>query len=390
MTPLTIFSNSTTAENKLFLGWLLLLGVSLSLSIAVANILMVMATLYLLIKYPSLAKEQLNNSFIKFLLIIILLLQAIEVMHDGWFIAKASKVFLTFTITYMLGKFLWQKHISWLPWLLSGLVLGLAIGTPLNQYFNPTYPLWATYSMTYANQAAGLALTVGLLSIASKKWWVIIPAFILMILYIYMAGERAAILALALSIIMLLIVLRKYKILITLGIIITTIAAISSHDSIKHQYEQNVRFDIWQYGYQVALKDIFLGRGEHQNLNQEDLDLYKSFATGNGKVYLDSALPHHPDPSYNISFHNQPVQFLVEYGIIGFLIFVCFLVTPIILAWKTQALNYEQITFVIIWSAFAVHCIFETAFDAHTAIILGLLAGLMASFNPSRNEALSG
>lgn len=389
MASLTTSPNTNAVENRFFLGWIFLLGASLSLSIAVANIFMVIAILYLFIKHPTLIKKQFNSPIIKALVVIALLLQAIEIMHDGWFIAKASKVFLTFTITYMLGSFLQQRHIPWLLWLLSGLILGLAIGTPLNQYLNPEYPLWATYSMTYANQAAGFALTVGLLSIASKKWWVIVPTLILVIYYIYMAGERSAILALASSMIVLLIVLRKYKLLMTLGIITTAIAITYSHGSIKNEYDQNVRFDIWQYGYQIALKDNFLGRGEYQDLKQEDLDLYKSFATGNGKAYLKDVLPHHPEPSYKISFHNQVVQFLVEYGMIGSLIFLCFLVIPIISAWKTDVLSHEQITFAIIWSAFATHCIFETAFDAHTAIILGLLAGLMGSLNAPENEVLS-
>lgn len=388
MASLTAFPNTNTAEKNIFLGYLLLLGASLSLSIAVANILMVTAILYLLIKHPSVAREQFNNPFIKALLIIALLLQCIESLHDGWLVSKASKVFLTLITTLILGNFLRQCHIAWFPWLFSGLVLGLIIGTVLNQYFNPTYPLWATYSMTYANQAAGFALTVGLLSIASKKWWVIVPAFVLMIYYVYMTGERAAVLALALSMIIMLIILRKYKILIALGVIATTIAFVNSNDLIKSQYDQNVRFDIWQYAYLVALKDDFLGRGEYQNLNQEDLDLYKSFPTGNGKAYLKSVLPHHPKPSYKISLHNQFIQFLVEYGIIGALIFLYFLMIPIISAWKTHSLNHEQITFVIIWSAFVIHCIFETAFDAHTAIILGLLAGLTGSLNASESETL--
>lgn len=373
---------SSNIEQKIFVIGLALIGASLSLSLAVANILVALGFIYLLVKHTALITNQLNTPLIKYIFLTALLLQAIEVIHDGWFLAKASKVFITFFITLMLGHVLRQLNVRWLPYLFSGLILGLIIGTSLNQYLNPEYPLWATYSMTYANQAAGFVLTVGLLSIASKKWWVILPSLLAMAYYMYMTGERAAIPVLALSIIALLIVLRKYKLLLTLSFISVAALWFHSYESIQSQYSQNVRFDIWQHGLLIAQKDHFIGRGEHHEFNQEELNLYQSYATTNGKDYLKHVLPEHPDPFYKMSYHNQFIQFLVEYGLIGVGIFIVFLITPLIQAWKTHAIKHEQITFVILWTAFAGHCIFETSFDAHSAIILGLLAGFMKTRIP--------
>jgi len=385
----TALNINNTTETRVFFVWLVLLGVSLSLSLAVANILCALAFIYFLIKHPDLIKTQLNQRYIKYILIIALVFQCLELIHDGLFIAKASKVFLTFTITLMLGHCLRQFNLTWLPYLLLGLILGLAIGTPLNQHMHPEYPLWATYSMAYANQAAGFVITVGLLSLATKKWWVVAPILISMAYYLYMVGERAAIPALALSLIVLLIILRKYTLLLAIAAITAVTVWSYSHDSIKSQYSQNVRFDIWQHGILIAKQDLFLGRGEHHELNQAELNLYKTYASPNGKRYLDGAFPKHPDPSYNVSYHNQSIQFLVEYGIIGSLIFLIFLMTPILQAWRCSSLTHEQTTFIMLWTAFITHCCFETAFDSHSAIILGLLAGLMNTFHYHDTSSLS-
>jgi len=380
MASLTTFSNTSTAENKLFLGWLLLLGVSLSLSLAVANILVALGFVYLLSMHRPLLKSVLKYHVVIALLIAALLFQCIELIHDGWILAKSSKVFLLFTFTFIIGNCLNKINAYWLPWLLSGLVLGLFIGTPLNQYLNPSYPLWATYSMTYANQAACLAITVGLLSFATKKWWVILPMLLSMALYIYMTSERAAIPALGLSGLMLLAILRKYKSLMVLILIISAGAWLYSNESAPSEHIQNVRFDIWQHGLLIAQKDMFLGRGEHHEFNQEELNLYKTYAKGEGKKHLQGVMPTQVGTGYNMSYHNQFIQFLVEYGILGCLMFFILLIFPIVQAWKVSTLDSTQSTFIVLWTAFAVHCIFETAFDAHSAIILGLLAGLMKAF----------
>ena len=240
--------------------------------------------------------------------------------------------------------------------------------------------LWATYSMTYANQAAGLAITVGLLSFAIKRFWVIIPMLLSMALYIYMTGERAAIPALVLSGLVLLAVLHKYKSLMVLILMISAGAWLYSNKPTPSEHIQNVRFDIWQHALLIAQKDMFLGRGEHHEFNQEELSLYKTYATGQGRSYLQGVMPTQVGTAYNMSYHNQFIQFLVEYGILGCLMFFILLIFPIIQAWKTSKLDSTQSTFIILWTAFSVHCIFETAFDAHSAIILGLMAGLMKIF----------
>ena len=76
-------------------------------------------------------------------------------------------------------------------------------------------------------------------------------------------------------------------------------------------------------------------------------------------------------------YHNQYIQYLVEYGILGLIIFLAFLCIPIIRVWKQEPIDLPNIVFIMIWTAFAIHCLFETSFDNHTAIVLGLLAGLM-------------
>jgi len=366
--------------------WLSLLGASLSLSLAVTNILISLGFAYLLVTQLPLVKASISLPYIKILLYIILLFQCIEWIHDGWVVAKASKVFLLFGISVVIGYCIHQLHINYLPWLLTGLVLGLMIGTPFNQHMNPTYPLWATYSMTYANQVSGFVITVGLLSIASRQWKIYIPLICLSLYYLDMTGERAAILALFLALLTALFVSHRYKSILAIIFISISASWLYLHQNIQSQYEQNVRLDIWQHGLLLAQKDLFLGRGEHHQLNQEELELYKTYATGIGRTYLESVTPKQVTPSYNTLYHNQFIQYLVEYGALGSLLFLLFLIAPIIQAWKTHQPNHPSIALSMIFGAFLMHCIFETSFDAHSAIILGIISGIIMFNSPKKIE----
>ena len=371
---------TSNLNTSIALVWISLLGASLSLSLAISNLLIMLALVYLLVTQRPLVQASLKLPYIKVLLCIALIFQSIEFIHDGWVLAKASKVFLLFGISFIIGHCIDKLNINYLHWLLLGLVFGIIIGTTLNHYMNPTYSLWATYSMTYANQASGFVITVGLLSIATKQWRIYIPLICLSLYYLYMTGERAALLALGFSILTALIISHRYKSILSLLLISISTSWLYSHQNIQSQYDDNVRFDIWEHGLLLAQKDLFLGRGEHHELNQDELNLYKTYATGAGKAYLQGVTPKQVTPSYNTLYHNQFIQYLVEYGLLGSLIFLIFLISPIVKAWKMHQLNHQHIALSMIFGAFLVHCIFETAFDAHSAITLGLIAGLMRIF----------
>jgi len=132
---------NSNVESTLIPALLVLLGISLSLSLAVANILVALGFIYLLSMHKPLLKAVLKHHVVMALLIAVLLFQCIELIHDGWIIAKASKVLLTFTLTFIIGRCLNKMNTHWLSYLLSGLILGLLIGTSLNQYLNPNYAL---------------------------------------------------------------------------------------------------------------------------------------------------------------------------------------------------------------------------------------------------------
>lgn len=374
---------NTSKNNKSFQSivltlWLPLLGASLSLTIAVVNGLLTLAMLYLLVRHRDFIRKQIRLPYMQYILASSLLFQFIELIHDGFIISKAGKLLLIFALALIAGRFIKSLRVPYFTYLFPSMVIGLITGTLVNQYLNPNYPLWATYSMTYANQAAGLAITIGLLGLTSKKWWVIVPSLTAMLLYTYMAGERATILALSGALLMLLVMLRKYNILVALTVITLTLFPSST---IQQHYERNVRFDIWQHGILIAQQDFFLGRGEKHQFNQAELDLYKSYAKGAGLNYLQSVMPKEPTGQYNMLYHNQYVQYLVEYGILGLAAFLVFLLIPVITVWLQRSTEFSSITFTMIWVAFAIHCAFETAFDNHSAIILGLLAGLMNPFS---------
>ncbi|MBL4759876.1 MAG: O-antigen ligase family protein [Mariprofundaceae bacterium] len=368
--------NSQLTSKVLLLG-LTVLGASLSLTIAVVNTLLALALLYMLACHRDFMLKQAQQPYIRYILASALLFQCIELIHDGLIVSKAGKLLLIFALTLMLGKLLNSMKIPYFNYLFLSMAVGLIAGTIINQYLNPHYPLWATYSMTYANQAAGLAITIGLLSLVSKKWWIIVPSLAGMLLYTYMSGERAAILAFAGALLILLFLLRKYKILTALTVITITFFSFLPSTTIQQQYEHNVRFDIWHHGILIAQQDHFLGRGEKHQLNQSELDLYKSYATGPGLNYFQRAMPDKPTAHYNVLYHNQYIQYLVEYGILGLIIFLIFLCVPITHVWRQKTIEFPNIVFIMIWTAFAIHCMFETSFDNHTAIILGLLSGLM-------------
>jgi len=362
---------------KVLILWLTLLGASLSLTIAVVNTLLASAFLYILAYHRDFISKQIKQPYIQYILASALIFQCLELIHDGLIVSKVSKLLLIFALALILGKLLKSIKLPYFNCLFPSMLIGLITGTIINQYLNPHYPLWATYSMTYANQAAGLAITIGLLSLASKKWWLIAPALAGMLLYTYMSGERAAILALAGSLLILLFLLRKYKILTALAVVTVTLLSFLPSATIQQQYEHNVRFDIWHHGILIAQQDHFLGRGEKHQFNQSELNLYKSYATGPGLNYLQHVIPHEPIEHYNMLYHNQYIQYLVEYGILGLIVFLTFLCIPIIYVWQQKTIQFPNIVFIMIWTAFAIHCLFETSFDNHSAIILGLLSGLM-------------
>ena len=371
------YRTNTLLQSVILPLWLALLGASLSLTIAIVNGLLALATLYLLVRHRDFIRKQIRLPYMQYILASSLLLQSIEFIHDGFIVSKAGKLLFIFALALITGRFIKSLKVPYFIYLFPAMVIGLIAGTLINQYVSPNYPLWATYSMTYANQAAGLAITIGLLGLSSKKWWIIVPSLAAMLLYTYMAGERAAILALAGALLALLLMLRKYHIVAVLAALTMITLALVPASTIQQHYERNVRFDIWQHGILIAQQDCFLGRGEKHQFNQAELDLYKSYAKGAGLSYLQRAMPKKPTEQYNMPYHNQYIQYLVEYGILGLAAFLAFLLIPVITAWLQRPSEFSSIVFSMIWVAFAIHCVFETAFDNHSAIVLGLLMGLM-------------
>jgi O-antigen ligase len=371
--------------------WLAFLGLSLSISIAASNILIVVMLLYLSARHPSSLKERLKSKTFIILISAACIFQVMGIIHDGWFITKAAKIFLLFSFTLLLGNVLRSFNIRWLPWFLSSLVIGLAIGTALSLHLRPEYALWATYSMKYANQAAGLALTIGLLSYATKKHWLFILLLSGALLYINGTGERSGILSLVTAFAALLFIMHKYKILLALPLIIIALALISDTispnsyiEQMKGGYQHNVRFDIWTHGFLIAQQDNFIGRGEHHDFTEQERAIHTN-ASPEGKVYLSdrlfpTGLSDKAHEEIQLSYHNQAVQYLVEYGLLGLLIFVILIFYPIILAWRRNRHDHTFAAGIMIWSAFAMHCLFETSFDNHSVIIIGLLSGLTQIF----------
>ena len=372
--------------------WFASLGLSLSISLAASNILIVGMLLYLCAQHLPRVKEQLKSKTLIILISVACLFQIIGIIHDGWFITKAAKIFLLFSFTLSLGNILHSLNIRWLPWFLSSLIIGLIIGTVLNQYFRPEYPLWSSYAMSYANQAAGFALTIGLLSYATKKHWLFILLLSGSLFYTSMAGERSGLFSLAAAFIALLFIRYKYKMLLALplivvgvGLITITVTPNTQMEKITTEYlKNNVRFDIWTHGFLIAQQDAFLGRGEQHSFTAEERTIVTDLNYG-GQIFFSNTFPKGlSEAAYEairVSYHNQAVQYLVEYGLFGFLIFVILLIYPIALAWRRDEYNRTFATGIIIWSAFAMHCLFETSFDNHSVIIIGLLSGLTQIFS---------
>jgi O-antigen ligase len=245
--------------------------------------------------------------------------------------------------------------------------------------------------MKYANQAAGLALTIGLLSYATKKYWLFILLLSGSLFYTYMAGERSDIFSLAAALTALLLIRYKHKMLlalplavVVLGLVTLTVTPSTQIEKITNEYlTNNARLDIWTHGFLIAQQDAFLGRGEEHAFTAQERTIYTNLSSS-GEVFFSNTFPADlSEAAYEairVSYHNQAVQYLVEYGLFGFLIFVMLLIYPFVLAWRRDEYNRTFATGIIIWSAFAMHCLFETSFDNHSVIIIGLLSGLTQIF----------
>ncbi|MFC1546036.1 O-antigen ligase family protein [Pseudomonadota bacterium] len=371
--------------------WFAFLGLSLSLSLAVSNVLVAIMLLYLFARHPSSLKERLKSKTFIILISAACLFQVMGIIHDGWFITKTAKIYLLFSFMLLIGNVLRSFNIRWLPWFLSSLVIGLAIGTALNLHLRPEYPLWATYAMSYANQAAGFALTIGLLSYATKRQRLFILLLSGSLIYTVMAGERSAFLSLAAAFIVLAAIRYKHSLLLTiplvmifLGFFAITLLPDGQIEETKQRYLQdNVRFDIWTHGFLIAQKDYFLGRGEHQAFTAQERSIHTTMGPTARKFFSHTFPTGLSDKAYEeiqLSYHNQAVQYLVEYGLIGFMMFVALLIYPIVLVWRKNNHNRTLATGIMIWSAFAIHSLFETSFDNHSVIIIGLLSGLTQLF----------
>jgi len=379
---------SSSFESRAIQIWLACLGFSLSISLAVSNILVAIMLLYLFIRHMDEVKQQLHSNLFVILVSAAFIFQVIGIIHDGWMVTKALKIYLLFSVTVLTGNVFHALNIRWLTWFLSGLFAGLVAGTALNLYFRPEYKLWATYAMSYANQAAGFALTVGLLGYASKKNWLFVLSLLGIFVYIFMAGERAGIVSLIAAFLVLLFVRHQYKLIVSLSVIVATGALLlsvwmpASSAELQNKFLKDVRIDLWTHGLLIAEKDHFLGRGEHQAFTEQERNINPHLSTA-AKEHFENVYPLNlSDQEYEkieLSYHNQLVQYLVEYGALALLFYIGFLLYPIIQTWRSEA-DRIRLSGIMIWAAFATHSLYETSFDNHSVIVIGLLSGLTQIF----------
>lgn len=369
--------------------WLACLGLSLSISLAVSNILVAAMLLYLFTRHMDQVKKQFHSKLFVILISAACIFQTIGIIHDGWMVTKALKIYLLFSTTLLIGNVLTTLNVRWLPWLLSGLFIGLVAGTALNLYFRPEYPMWATYAMSYANQAAGFALTIGLLSYASRKNWLFALAMLGAVYYLFMAGERSGVISLIAALFVFMFVRHQYRFIVslpviaTVGMLLLSVWMPTTYSQVQDKFLKDVRLDLWTHGLLIAEKDHFLGRGEHQSFSEQERNINTHLSIA-GKQFLHRTYPpglsDHEYEKIQLSYHNQFIQYLVEYGILALLFYVAFLTYPIVLAWRSESVDRIRLSGIMIWSAFAVHSLYETSFDNHSVIIIGLISGLTQLF----------
>ena len=386
-------SGLSSMETRGLQIWLVCLGFSLSISLAVCNILMAGMLVYLVIKHAPAVKEELRSPICIALITVACLLQLIGIIHDGWLATKATKIYLLLSFSILIGQILHSLDIKWLPYLIYSMMIGMVAGTGLNLYFRPEYHLWATYAMSYSNQAAGLALTIGLLSYATKEKRVFLVIMAAALFYLFMSGERSGVISLAAAFLAVLIISRRVKILLSLGALFVAALltiAITQPDTLSRTFDSSdpadARIELWKHAISIAEKDGFVGRGEHQDYTAEErsyqpsLTSPKKFQRLLSKVFPQGLSDKEYQALPPISYHSQPFQHLVEYGLIAVIIYMMLVIYPIIVAWRKRDCDSFTIAGVMLWSAFAAHSLFETSFDNHSVIVIGLLSGLTQIF----------
>lgn len=382
-------------ESRAFQVWLAMLGLSLSLSIAFVNLLVIAIVLYLAFRHTDTLKGQLKSPTIVVYLAVAVLFQVTGMIHDGLLITKAAKVCTLFALAIIIGNTFLLLNIRWQQTLLYSLMIGLALGTGLNLFIRPEYPLWATYSMSYANQAAGFAVTVGLLCYATGKNWLIALGVLGAFIYLVMAGERSGVASLVAAMMVLFFVRKQYKALFaipTLAIIVITLysqLSPGSFDKMKDAVTNDLRRDLWSHALLIAQKDHFMGRGERLSFDMNDRQILTP-VTPLGENYFSTIfppeLPEEQLQRIQLSYHNQSIQLLVEYGFVAPLLFIALLLFPIVRTWKGTRQDQVTLAAIMIWGGFAMHSVYETSFDNHSAIIVGLICGLAQLF-PMPNDA---
>ncbi|RME59407.1 O-antigen ligase domain-containing protein [Candidatus Parcubacteria bacterium] len=152
-----------------------------------------------------------------------------------------------------------------------------------------------------------------------------------------------------------------------------------------HVNVDQARIDLWKNAWKLAKYDHFLGRGE------------KQFETGRGvlRACCPAEHPGHwedildapsdsPEYYQNISFHNQIVQALVEYGLPGAAIMAVFLFFPFVCSigksWHLSVSGRYAMG-IGLWVAFIVHNMFELGLYNSSAILMGFLAGYTGLFS---------
>lgn len=373
--------------------WLLILAIFVPISVAMQNVVAIGGGLFILAR--GFFSKRLQFTILDGLFLAgVASLYLIEWMHDGS-PSHLGGLALLFYFLVKVGENIRGQLPEWAIIVTIGLAVGMLVGFFIDVYRRPEYDLWATSGIKYANEAAFAAVVGFFFAFECAKKAIAFVAMSFFLLFVVMAGARASMLGL-LGGVGLIFSLKKnvravLALLVTIGIAggILLLGKLPDpiHSRVALEIDQP-RLDLWRHGWQLAVEDRFLGRGEEQFSSYQVETMRKRLSTEGGYwASLFKRASHHR--SLNISFHNEIVQVLVEYGAVGAGLVMSLLFFPLLILFKRAKKKVLRSTHVVgigLWSAFIVHNMFELGFYNSSCILMGLAVGLFDLFG--RSEAV--
>jgi len=374
-----------TASNT----WLLLLGFTIPVSVALQNII-AFGGCALILGYAIWNRQVHLNHWHYIILAISAFFFISGWVHDGA-LSRTGNLLLI-----MLAFILAARHIqvseSSFRYLAIGLLIGLLIGFGIDAYRRPEYPLWATCAAKYANEAGFLGLIALLLALSLKtpwRWLAIAACFG----FIVMTGAKSSLFALAGGVGILTLVQYSAthsvkKLLFGVGglLMLAIPATIYFSGDAIHLSVEQPRIDLLSHGLKIAEHDNWLGRGEQQFSKQEIENLPQWLPLGHGffASSIQGMAPIHG--SYNVPFHNLFMHALVEHGLAGLMVLLLLFILPFIIFFTSPSHSFEIAIGLAIWTAFCIHSFFELGLYNASAILMGLVAGLSGILNDKREQ----